>query len=569
LSRKPGNQESEDLNDVDRVQNISRLFVPGFLASCSSRFGIFLLAVAVLFAGCVKRESSVDRGNREQVLHRGVGPDLASLDPQLAVASGDYNVLSALFEGLVAEDPSDLHPVPGVAESWEISPDQRTYTFHLRANARWSNGDPVTAQDFVASFHRILTPVLGAENAALLYVVQGAEAFHKGHLANFEAVGFSAPDARTLRITLEQPTPAFLAMLNHTAWFPVHLPSIEKYGAATLRETSWAVPGRLVGNGPFVLKQWQRGQKIVVEKSPTYWDAAAVRLNAIHFYTIDSLDAEERAFRAGQLHLTEALPSGKVESYRRDAPGLLRIDPLLGTYFYRLNVTRPFLNEPRVRRALALSVDRETIARKLLHGGQLPAYSFTPPGTAGYTSSAVLTTDVEEARRLLVQAGYPGGKGLPSFELLFNSSEDHRMIAEAVQEMWRRDLGVEVRLANQEWKSILDARRSGNYQILRSVWIGDFIDPQSFLGIWTSDSGNNYTGWGDPAYDSLLREASLTADPTARFALLAKAEARLLEAAPLVPIYHYTHVFLIRPSVKGWLPTLLDHHPYKHVWLEE
>lgn len=544
-------------------------------APSTSQFGprqrawplVWLLATALLLAGCTPRETPVERGNREQILHRGIGPDLADLDPHLATQAGDYNVLSALFEGLVAEDPVDLRPVPGVAERWDTSSDGLTYTFYLRANARWSNGDPVTAQDFIASWRRMLSPALGADYANLLYVIQGAQAFHKG-LAPFEQVGLAAPDARTLRVTLEHPASYFLSLLNHTAWFPVHVASIEKLGPATARSTAWARPGRLVGNGPFNLAAWRTGQEIVVEKSTTYWDSAAVRLVRIHFHAIDSLDVEERAFRARQLHVTEALPPGKVDTYRRDAPELLRIDPLLGTYFYRLNTARPFLNDVRIRRALAFGIDRTAIVEKILRGGQQPALAFTPPDTAGYTSTASTPTDFEAARRLLAEAGYPGGKGLPAFELLFNSSESHRLIAEAVQEMWRRELGVDVRLSNQELKSTLEARRAGDYQILRSVWTGDFADPVSFLDIWRSDSGNNYTGWRNPDYDALLFAAARERDTTARHALLQKAEALLLEAAPLIPVYHYTHVFLIRPSVRGWHPTLLDHHPYKHVWLE-
>ena len=426
----------------------------------------------------------------------------------------------------------------------------------------------MTAADFIASWRRVLTPALGADNANLLYVIQGAEAFHKG-LADFASVGLAAPDARTLRVTLEHPTPYFLPLLNHPAWFPVHLRSVESSGSATQRGNAWAQPGRLVGNGPFLLTAWNRGQEIVVEKSPTYWDAARVRLAAIHFHTLDSVDAEERAFRAGQLHLTEALPPDRVGAYRRDAPQLLRIDPLLGTYFYRLNVTRPILNDPRVRRALALAVDRDAIVTKILRGGQLPAHAFTPPGTAGYSPAAAVATDFPEARRLLAEAGYPGGRGLPPLELLFNSSETHRVIGEAIQEMWRRELGVEVRLLNQENKGLLEARRAGNFQILRSVWIADYVDPSSFLDIWRTDNGNNYTGWSSGAYDGLLFSAARTTDAAARRALFQQAEAFLLEAAPCIPVYYYTHVFLIQPSVKGWHPTLLDHHPYKYVWLEE
>lgn len=526
-----------------------------------------LAAALAAFAGCLPRESAVEAGNREQVLHRGIGHDLADLDPHLATQAGDYDVLSALCEGLVAEDPVDLHPVPGVAERWDVSADQLTYTFFLRPGARWSNGDPVTAQDFIASWRRMLTPTLGADNANLLYLIQGAEGFHQG-LAGFDQVGLAAPDAHTLRVTLEHPAPFFLSLLNHPAWFPVHLPTLRRYGSATQRGNPWAQPGRFVGNGPFTLTQWRLGQEIVVAKSASYWDAARVRLNGIHFHAIDSSDAEERAFRAGQLHLTAALPPDKIASYRRDAPQLLRIDPLLATYFYRLNVTRPFLNDPRVRRALALAVDRDALVTKLLRGGQQPAHAFTPPGTAGYTPRAALPTDFAEARRLLAAAGFPGGQGLPPFELLFNSSETHRVIAEAIQEMWRRELGVEVRLVNQELKSTLEARRAGNFQILRSVWNGDYVDPASFLELWRTDSGNNYTGWSSPVYDGLLFAAARTTDPAARAALFQQAEALLLEAAPLIPLYHYTHVFLCQPSVRGWPPTLLDHHPYKHVWLE-
>lgn len=527
---------------------------------------LVVLATAFLTA-CGPRETLVERGNREQVLHRGIGADLNDLDPHLATQASDYNVLSALLEGLVAEDPVDLHPVPGVAERWDISPDGLVYTFHLRADARWSDGEPVTAQDFIASFRRMLTPSLGADNAPLLYVIQGAEAFHRDQ-SDFASVGLTAPDARTLRITLEHAVPYFLSLLNHTAWFPVPLRVIEKYGSATQRGNPWARPGRFIGNGPFTLTAWRTSQEIVVTKSPTYWDAAHVRLNAIHFHAYDSIDAEERAFRAGQLHLTEALPPAKIAAYRASQPDLLRIDPLVGTYFYRLNITRPFLNEPRIRRALSLAIDRDAIVTKILGGGQLPAHAFTPPHTAGYTSHAQVPTDFAAARQLLVDAGYPGGKGLPPFELLFNSSETHRLIAEAVQEMWRRELGVDVRLVNQDLKSTLDARRTGNFQILRSVWTADYLDPSSFLAIWTGASGNNYTGWSSPDYDALLFAADRTQNQNERYALLQKAEALLLDASPLIPIYYYTHVFVIRPSVHGWHPTPLDHHPYKYVYLE-
>lgn len=528
----------------------------------------FFLAGVVLLAGCGRRETAVLSGNRDQILHRGLGSEVGDLDPHLATNIAEMDLISALFEGLVAEDPVDLHPVPGVAESWDISSSRLVYTFHLRADAKWSNGSPVTAQDFVASWQRILTPSLGAANATLLYVIQGAEAFHKGATKDFGLVGATAVDARTLRVTLEHPTAYFLSLLTHTAWLPVPLAVVATQGAVDQRGNPWTRPGRLVGNGPFNLKSWRANQRIVAEKSPSYWDAAHVRLNAIHFYPIDSVDAEERSFRAGQLHVTYVLPHGKVESYRLDAPHLLRTDPYLDSYFFRLNTRRPPLGDERVRRALALAIDRAALVGKLLHGSQQPASTVTPPGLDGYVPPAGIPTDFAAARRLLAEAGFPEGKGLPQLELLFNTSENHRMLAEAVQEMWRKELGVEVRLVNQEFKVLLTERRGGHYQILLSDWVGDYLDATTFLDLWRSDSGNNHTGWASPDYDALLFAAARTANSTERAVQLQKAEALMLAAAPIAPLYFNTHVFLLQPSVKGWHPTLLDHHPYKHVWLE-
>jgi oligopeptide transport system substrate-binding protein len=322
-----------------------------------------------------------------------------------------------------------------------------------------------------------------------------------------------------------------------------------------------------VGNGAFVLKSWSPDEAIAVVKSPTYWDRARVRLNGIRFFPIDSVDAEERAFRAGQLHVTDALPVDRFEAYRRNAPQFLRVDPYLGTYFFRLNVRRPPLNDARIRRALSMAVDRRAIVGRVLGGEDVVAFSFTPDGIRGYVPPEGAPTDFAGARRLLAEAGFPGGRGMPALELLYNNSENHRAIAEAVQETWRRELGIEVQLANQEEKVVLADRRTGDYQIVRSAWIADYVDAGSFLDIWRGDNANNETGWSNPAYDALLDEAAQSADPPARNRLRSGAERLLLEDAPVIPLYHYNHVYLIQPSVRGWYPTLLDHHPYKYVWL--
>lgn len=517
--------------------------------------------------GCWRRETLAEHGARHQILHRGIGFELGDLDPHLSTQAVDYGILSALFEGLVSEDPVDLHPVPGVAERWEVSHDGRVYTFHLRPSARWSNGDPVTAVDFVRSIRRALHPELGAENAPALHVLEGAEDFARGRTKNSDTIGARALDDRTLQLTLERPCASFLARLNQPIWFPVHLPTLTRFGSPTRRGNPWARPGRCVSNGPFVLSEWRINQRITVTASPTYWDAAALRLRAISFYPLE-IDAEERAFRAGQLHVTETLPPAKIGFYRERHPAALRVDPLLGVYFYRLNTVRGALRDPRVRRALSLAVDRRAIVERITQGGQSPALSFTPPGISGYVPPGVLKRDTAAARALLAEAGYGGGKGFSGLELVYASSELHRSIAEAVQEQWRRELGVEVRLTNMETTSVLSARRTGQYDVLRSSWIGDFLDAENFLQIWTSDNGNNFTGWRDADYDALLRKASDTLDAERRSSLLKSAEERLLAAVPCIPLFHYTHVYLVSPSVRGWHPTPLDHHPYKYVWLE-
>jgi oligopeptide transport system substrate-binding protein len=529
---------------------------------------LFAAVALSLLASCQRPESNVEKGNRLQVLHKGNGQEVQDLDPQIVNSVSEFNILSALLEGLVAEDPHDLHPVPGVAERWDISEDGRIYTFHLRTNAKWSNGDPLTARDFVESYHRILSPALAADNAYMLYPVLNAEAFHKGKITAFEEVGFRAPDDHTLIVTLTNPTPYFLSLLSNYSWFPVHIPTVRKYGPVHERGSRWTRVGRFVGNGPFSLDEWRLNVRVRVKKSPTYWDAERVALKAIVFHTIDSLDVEERAFRSGQLHVTDSIPVNRIERYRREQPDLLRVDPYLGTYFFRVNVTKPALNNRLVRRALAMAIDRQSIVDKVTRGAQLPADSFTPPKTAGYTSVASLPYDVLQAQRLLAEAGHAEGRGLPPIEILFNTSENHKIIAEAIQQMWRKSLNVAATLVNQEQKVYFDSRRQMNYQVIRSTWIGDYNDPNSFLNLWLTGGGNNMTGWSNPDYDRLIGEASQTADQAARYAAFQKAEAILLEEAPILPVYFYTHGFLIRPNVKGWFPTILDHHPYKHVRLE-
>ena len=523
--------------------------------------------LALASAGCHKHQTAAAEGVEKGILLVGNGGEVQSLDPQMAGGLIDHNPISALYEGLVTLDEATLQPRPGLAEKWEISDDGLTYTFHLRAGLKWSNGEALTTADFLYSFKRAISPSLASEYKDVYFPVVNAEAYARGEVKDFAQVGFAAPDASTLIVHLRRRTQYFLTLLRNNCWYPVYPANVEKYGKPDDRSNPWTRRPPLVSNGPFRLVAWRDDRDVEVEKNPNYWDAAHVRLNGIRFFSNESLQGQELAFRAGQLHVTEALPPDKIDSYRQESPSRLHIDPLLGTYFLRLNVRRPGLDDARVRLALGLAVDRAAIVERVLHGGQSPAEAFTPPGLGGYEPEPVQRLRLDEARRLLAEAGHPQGQGLPEFELLYNTSETHRVIAEAVQEMWRRDLGVRVRLLNEDGKSAEEARRAGTFDVLRSSWIADYADPSAFLDIWRSDSGNNFTGWTSADFDALMFKADRTADAAARAALFGQAERLLLTEAPIVPLYHYTHVYVLQPTVHGWHANLLDHHPYKAVWL--
>jgi oligopeptide transport system substrate-binding protein len=522
---------------------------------------------AALSGGCARRETIVDRGIREGVLHLNVGSEPSDLDPHTVSSTGDGRVIQSLFEPLVTYEPGTLAPVPALATRWEISTDGLTYIFHLRPDAKWSNHDPITAQDCVDSWRRILTPALGAEFAYFLYVIRGAEAFNKGSAADFSSVGVAARDAHTLVVTLAYPAPYFLQMLLNSPWRPVHVASIAAQGSPYARETRWTRPETLVSSGPFTLQEWSPNRRVVVAKSATYWDREHVRLTAVHFYPIDNIDVEERAFRAGQLHMTWALPLSKTAALERAKSSVLRIDPLLETQFFRFNVRRAPLDDVRVRRALALTIDRDMLATKVLPGGRKPAPTFVPPLLADYSPPAYRAYDPAAARQLLAEAGHAGGAGLPVIEVLYNNSEILRLVVEAIQQMWQRELGVQIRLVNQEKKTVYASRRSGDYQIILGSWTADYLDATTFLDLWRSDSGHNQTGWSAPAYDELSNRANTILDSKTRAAVLAQAERLVLDAAAIVPVYFNTHVYLLHDAVKGWQPTPMDHMDFRYVTL--
>jgi oligopeptide transport system substrate-binding protein len=534
-----------------------------------NRFFLLFAAVIILFVNCLHKTTLVQKGIDEQTLHIGNQVEPQDLDPQIITGVQEFRIVSALFEGLTILDPKDLHPLPGAARTWSVSGDGRTFTFILRKNGKWSNGEPVIASDFVFSFKRMLSPRLGSEYSYMLFCMKNAEACNKGAIKDFSEVGVKALDDTTLIISLAKPTPYFLSLVSHNSWYPVNPKTILKFGSIDERGTRWTRQGNIVGNGPFMLDKWHLMTVIELKKNPFYWDHANVRLNRMCFYPIDNTQTEERAFRTGQLHITTFLPPQKIEWYKARNPGILRLDPYLATYFYLINIHRPPFNDVRVRTAPSMAIDRESIVKNILKGGQLPAWCFTPPNTGGYTCPPQLRFDTTEARRLLAEAGFSATKPFPPFSLLYNTSETHHTIAQAIQEMWKKYLNVKVNLKNQEWKVYLAATHSQDYDIARMGWSGDYNDPNSFLDMWITGGGNNRTGWSNPAYDMLISQASECLDQEKRFALFQKAENILLEQLPIIPIYFNTNDFLADPSVKGWYPNILNYHPYSFVYLEK
>lgn len=527
-----------------------------------------LLAGTAFLSACAKRETPVATGTRTQTLHLGNAAEPRDLDPHIITAIADLNIVNQLMEGLTATDPVDARPVAGVAVSWDTSRDGLTWTFHLRTDARWSNGDPVTANDFVTGFRRALSPALGAEYASLLHCLKNAEAFNRGKLADFGAVGARAANDHTLVLTLRNPTPYLASLATMPVWYPVHRATVEKYGRLDTRATAWTRPGNYVGNGPFVLAEWKPNQVIRIAKSRTYWDRASVHLQGAAFYPMASV-AEETAFRGGQLHVTSRyLPLAKVAAYRAAGrSALLHEGTEYATTYLQLNCTRAPFNDVRVRQALSLAIDRRELAQKVLQG-DLAASSFTPDG-AGYAAGTSLPTDVARANALLAAAGFPNGGGFPPVEILFSTHIDSdRLSLEAIQQMWWKALHIDVSLRGMENKVLLDELQHRHYTVALTGWTGDYLDPTTFLDLLHSTNGNNKTGWANPAYDGLLAEAAATLDPARRFALLQKAESVLIDEQPVIPVNYLAQRELRQPAVQGWHTNVLARHPLKAVWLE-
>ena len=525
----------------------------------------------VLVSGCSENVTPVDSGLEKQIYHHGNGSEPQGIDPHIVTGVPEHHILISLCEGLTIPNPNPKDSngyIPGTAESWSISEDGKEYIFKLNKNAKWSNGEPVTADDFVWSWKRILTASLGSQYPDMLYYLEGAYEYHNGLTNNFDEVGVKALDTHTLKVNLKNPTPFFIGLLSHYSTWPVHKETVLKYGDIDDRNGEWTRPGNFVCNGPFQLKTWELNNKIVVEKNPYYYDASIVRLNEIHYYPVSNVMTEDRMFRAGQLHLTSSFPTQKCPMYIEEKNPTFKIDPYMGTYFYRINTENKALSDVRVRKALAYSIDRKLLVDKVTQCGQIPAYSFTPPGSNGYQPSTEIPYDPILAKELLAAAGYSPENPFPKLEILFNTNEGHRKVALAIQQMWQNELGIEVELVNQDWKVYLSREMVGDFQISRAGWIGDYEDPNTFLDLMRPNRGNNKTGWEDMDFDALIEKANTINNQKERYELLNKAEKILIENMPVIPLYTYVRVYQLSSDVKGFYPHILDHHHPKFIYLE-
>jgi oligopeptide transport system substrate-binding protein len=514
--------------------------------------------VLCLAPGCSPSEKRADL-----VFINGAEPE--TLDPAVITGQPEGRIVNALFEGLLRFDRQG-HAVPGVASSWKISPDGCTYTFFLRPDARWSDGKQVTASDFVKSWHRTLDPVTASAYNYQLYSVIGAEDFASGKTKDFSKVGVKARDDVTLQVTLRQPTSYFLDLCAFPTLFPVRTDLITKYG------DDWVKPGKLVGNGAYLLDAWRINDCVMLKKNPLYWDESHVQLRSVQVLPISLADVAYNFYASGQADLTMdkgLTPIGLLDLLKTRPE--FHAAPFLGSYFLRFNCSKGPFTDPRVRKAFSMAIDRKRITTKITRAGESTALSFVPPGILGYHTPDGLAENAAKARALLAEAGYPNGKGFPLTTYLYSESKMDEGIAIELQSMWKEQLGVTVQLARQEWKVYLNSLGTLDYGIARSSWVGDYPDPNTFLDLFLSGGGNNRTGWSNAAYDALIGAAAAERDPVRRFEILRHAEELLVrDEAPIAPLYFYVGIQLYDPKRLGGIEAnVLDEHPLREIYRKD
>jgi oligopeptide transport system substrate-binding protein len=510
--------------------------------------------LTALIAGNVATAAVVPAGVQlaeKQTLVRNNGSEVQSLDPHKIEGVPESNISRDLFEGLLISD-ADGKPSPGVAEKWD-NKDFKVWTFHLRKDAKWSDGTPVTAQDFVYSWQRLANPNTASPYASYLQY---------GHIVNIDDIiagkkpvtdlGVKAIDDHTFEVTLSEPVPYFYKLLVHSSVSPVPKAAVEKYG------DKWTQPANIVTNGAYKLKDWVVNERIVLERNTNYWDNAKTVINQVTYLPISSEVTDVNRYRSGEIDMTyNNMPIELFQKLKKEIPNEVHVDPYLCTYYYEINNQKAPFNDVRVRTALKLAMDRDIIVNKVKNQGDLPAYSFTPP----YTDGAKLVEPEwfkwsqekrnEEAKKLLAEAGYTAEKPL-TFDLLYNTSDLHKKLAIAAASIWKKNLGANVKLENQEWKTFLDTRHQGNYDVSRAGWCADYNEPTSFLNMVLSDSSNNTVHYKSPAFDKLIADTLKVTDEAQRSELYSKAEQQLDKDSAIVPVYYYVNARLVKPWVGGY-----------------
>ncbi|MDX6765395.1 MAG: peptide ABC transporter substrate-binding protein [Candidatus Methylacidiphilales bacterium] len=523
-------------------------------AEALAKAGVLSLTLLLVLNACTGRPKDVD-------LIFINGPEPQSIDPAVLTGQPDGRISSSLFEGLTTRNAAG-EIIPGMAERWEHDGSHRVYTFHLR-QAQWSNGDPVTAADFAGSWRRILEPATACPYAEILFFIRGAEAYQKGELKDWSQVGIQVLDDRTLRVELRAPTPFFPQVAAFVTYQPVHLPSVERFGE------SWSRPAHIVSNGPYLLKNWKFNDRIELLRNERYWRKDQVRLRRIDALSVTKANTALNLYLTGQADLIidkSLIPAVLIEKLRPRPD--FHAFTFLANYFYRFNTTRKPFHDPRVRRAFSAAIDRDRIVQRITKAGELPATSFVPPGLTGYAAVAGLTYSPEKARQELADAGYPGGRGFPRTELLYNHTDLNEQVAVEIQAMWKEILGVDVGLRRQEWATYFKSLDELDYDIARSSWVGDYPDPLTFLDCFVTGRGNNRTGWSHAAYDRLIEKSNYEADPVRRFALLGQAEEILVrQESPIAPVYYFTGIMFYDAGKLGGIEgNLLDEHPLREMY---
>ncbi len=519
-------------------------------------FCVLTSVFGLLASGCIRSEPPADL-----TILNGAEPE--TLDPAILTGQPEMRIAIGMFEGLMRFDPKTAQPIPGLASRFEVSPDGCTYTFHLRTNLVWSTGGPITSADVVYSWIRALAPATASDYAGQLFYLKNAEDFNAGKIKDPSRVGIRALDPFTVRVDLNHPTPFFLDICALPVTYIVPRQTIEKYG------DRWIMARPLPSSGPYELVYWRLNDKVRLKKNPRYWDADHTQSDIIDLLPVGSPSAALNLYMNGQADIVwdkELVPTELVDLLIK-RPDFHRFN-YLATYFIRFNVTQKPFDDPRVRQALALAIDKERIVKKITRAGEQPASHLVPDGTANYLPVEGLGYDPARARQLLAAAGYPDGRGFPRFEYTFNAAaggaaEIHQNIAIELQQMWRDQLGIHMDLRQLEWKVYLSAMDHLDYGLARSSWVGDYNDPQTFLGMFTSNDGNNRTGWKSAAYDALITEANEQTDLRKRGEIFQRAETMLVSnQVPIIPLFFYVGInYFDTNKIQGVYENILDDHP--------